>query len=356
MTVSNRVRTNRAWVEIDLANLAANARTVQAAVRGARLLPMVKADAYGLGAVPCVRALDTLDPWGYGVATVPEAVELRVAGITRPILVVSPVTFADLRAYRQHDLRAMIDDPEVAATWDVPFHVEVDTGMGRCGVRWDDPVRLAACLTEHAEGIYTHFMAADETPGSMTTQLNRFRAVLHGSDRRPRLVHVANSAACFRLTDHFDLVRPGIFLYGGLAAPDLPPPLPVASVRAPVTSLRRLNAGDTVSYGGEWSAKRQTVVATVGIGYADGIPRGIGPGTQVLVGGARYPVVGRITMDFIMIDVGDAPVRVGDVATVIGRDGAAEITVDEFAGWAETISLEILARLGPRLAREYRSR
>jgi alanine racemase len=316
---------------------------------------MVKADAYGLGAARAAQALEPLDTWGFGVATVEEGIELRAAGIQRPILVLNPAGFEDLAAYREHELRAVLDDPTVAAGWDLPYHLEIDTGMGRCGVRWDDGDRLAACASPHLEGAFTHFYAADRGRDSVAMQWTRFTWALEALAARPALLHVANSAGVWRLEEQLDLARPGIFLYGGQHAPDLPPPKPVAALRAPVVSLRRLPQGETVSYGGEWAAPRATVVATLGAGYADGVPRAVKGRAQVLLRGERRPLVGRVTMDFVMVDVGPdgGGVAVGDVATLIGRDGQGEITLDEFAGWADTIAYEILTGLGRRVPRVY---
>lgn len=355
--MSTRVSTNRAWVTIDLANLLANAQTVQAAAGGAALLPVVKADAYGLGAVRVAQALERLDPWGFAVATVAEAVELRDAGIRRPILVFTPAIPDQLGLYRKHDLRAVLDDPDVARAWGLPFHLEIDSGMGRCGVRWDAADTLRRFTGADLEGAFTHFYAADEGADTVRRQWDRFKQAVTLLPQRPELIHAPNSAGAWRLEEPVDLVRPGIFLYGGEHAPDLPRPRPVATVRAPVVSVRRLPAGATVSYGGEWEAPVDTVVATLGIGYADGVPRLVQRKSSVLLHGARCPVVGRVTMDFIMVAVGSeaGTVRVGDVATVVGQDGDEEITIDEFAGWSQTIAYESLTRLRTRLPREYLS-
>ncbi len=344
----------RAWVEVNLVSLQANARTVQAAAGGAALLPMIKANAYGLGAVKVGDALEELEPWGYGVATPYEAVELREAGIRRPLVVFTPATSGALEFYRQHDLRAVIDDTDLAGKWDLPYHLEIDTGMGRCGVRHDD-FRLVAVSSPHLEGVFTHLFAADDAPDTVPRQLGRFENAIGLLGARPKVVHVQNSAGSWRLNQDFDVARPGIFLYGGRCGIDLPVPEVVAQVRARVVSIRALPAGESVSYGGEWRAPRETVVATVGIGYADGLLRSVKGQAKVLIGGRRYPVVGRVTMDFIMVDLGPAPtsVGIGDVATIIGKDGGDEITVDEFAGWAGTISYEVLTGLGSRLHREY---
>ena len=333
---------------MDLAALVANARSVETAA-GARLLPMVKANAYGLGAVPIARALEALDPWGFGVATVGEAVELREAGIARPVVVFTPATADQRDRYASLDLTAVLDDPAVAQLWGQRHHLEVDTGMSRCGLRWDDP-RLASWPTEHLGGAFTHFHSADVAPESVSTQWNRFREALRRLPSRPALVHAAGSAAAWRLGERLDLVRPGVFLYGGMHAGDLTPPRPVATLRAPVVSVRRIAAGDTVSYAATWTATRATTIATLGIGYADGVPRAVEGRAAAVLGGARRPLVGRVTMDFVMVDAGDAPVSVGETATLIG-DG---VSVAEFAAWAGSNTYEVLARLGARLDRVYR--
>jgi len=344
----------RGWAEVSLANLVANARAVLAAQPGARLLPMVKANAYGLGVVPCARALRSADTWGFGVATLSEASELRDAGFTEPIVVFTPARRDDLADVRRLDVRSVLDDPAAIREWDRPFHLEIDTGMSRCGVRWDATEVIAACCSPHLEGVFTHLHSADTRPETVREQWSRFAAARTALGERPPLVHVANSAGAWRVPETLDLARPGVFLYGGLLAPDLPAPRPVASLRAPVVSLRRLRAGDGVSYGGDWVAPRETTVATLGIGYADGVPRSVQGRAVVLLHGRRHAVVGRVTMDFVMVEIGsDDAVAVGDVATLIGADRGDAITLDEFAGWAGTISYEIIARLGARLARRY---
>jgi alanine racemase len=352
--VSTQQRRERAWVEVNLVNLQANALTVRAAAGGAALLPMIKADAYGLGAVQVGEALETLEPWGYGVATPYEAVELREAGIRRPLVVFTPATLGDLEFYRKHELRAVLDDPVLTDMWDLPFHLEIDTGMGRCGVRHDD-ARLATVSSLHLEGAFSHLFAADDSPNTVQRQFARLEKAVGLLASKPKFVHVQNSAGSWRLEQLCDIVRPGIFLYGGRCGSDLPAPKVVAQVRARVVSIRTLPAGESVSYGGEWIAPRETLVATLGIGYADGVLRAVKGQAEVLIAGRRYPVVGRVTMDFTMVDLGAAGtgVGVGDVATIIGEDGDDEITVDEFAGWAGTISYEVLTGLGSRLYREY---
>ncbi len=318
---------------------------------------MVKADAYGLGAVPVAQALEPLDPWGYGVGTIAEGAALRAAGIRRPILVLTPACLELEPAYRAHDLRAVLDDPDAAARWPLPFHLEIDTGMARAGIRWDEFDKLGAVASPRLEGAFTHFHSADADPASVREQWTRFQQALGLLGRRAELIHAANSAGIWRLAERLDLVRPGIFLYGGRAGADLPSPEPVATLRAPVVSLRTLRAGDSVSYGAEWRARAPTRIATLGVGYSDGVPRSVRGPAQALLAGDRCPIVGRVTMDMIMVEVPPAradQVRVGDVATLFGADGENAITLDEFAGWAGTVSYEILTGLGSRLPREYR--
>lgn len=341
-------------MDVDLGNLVANARTARAAAGGARLLPMVKADAYGVGVLPVVRALEALDPWGYGVATIAEGAELRAGGVQRPVLVFTPARLEQLDRYRAHDLRAVLDDPAVAQDWPLPFHLEVDTGMGRAGIRWDDAARLARARSRHLEGAFTHFHSADTSAASVEQQWERFeKALVHLGDR-PALLHAANSAGIWRLRQRLDLARPGIFLYGGKIGGDLREPAPVVSLRARVVSVRSLRAGDTVSYGAEWTARRETTVATLGIGYADGVSRALQGKGSVILRGRHCPIVGRVTMDMTMIEAGPGVgVEVGDVATLIGAENGVEISLDEFAVRSGTISYEVLTRLGRRLPREY---
>jgi alanine racemase len=356
--------TARAWVDVDLGALAANARTL-VALTGSRLLPMVKANGYGLGAVAVARALEPLEPWGYGVASVEEGAALRGAGIGRPILVLSPMLPDAVEAHLAHDLRPSIGDPLALEVWrgrsDRPFHLELDTGMARAGIRWSDREALDAAAhrlndAPGWEGIFTHFHSADSNPPSAAVQWERFQGVLARLPRRPPLVHAANSAGalCGRAYAA-DLIRPGIFLYGGEAGAT--PPQPVAALHARVLAVRRVAAGEPVSYGATWQAARATSIATVGIGYADGLPRAAAetasarPPRLVELNGALAPVVGRVTMDMTMIDLGDLPGRAGDVATIYG----GRVSLDQQAAAAGTISYELLTSLGSRVPRRYRS-
>lgn len=349
--------TSRAWVEIDLAAIVENARTV-ARVAGTRLLPIVKANAYGTGAVAVSGALEALDPWGYGVATLEEGAALRAAGITRPVLVLMPARPELFAAYHAERLTPVLSDEIAIRQWDRgAFHLEIDTGMGRTGVRWDELEPLAGALDSPAlEGCFTQFHSAERADGSAEAQLERFLAGVRRLPRRPPLVHVANSAAALTSRDFaFDAVRPGVYLYGGSPGGGIAEGKPVVSVRARVVSVRRVREGESVSYNASWTAPADTTIATLGIGYADGLRRSLGGDGRavVLLNGARCPIVGLVTMDLTMVETGATPVAVGDVATLVGASHGQHITLEEFAAWSGELQREVLTGLGPRLARVY---
>lgn len=348
--------TARAWVEVHLGHLLTNARVIRSAARSADLLPVVKANAYGLGAIEVAKTLRSLAPWGFAVGTFDEGLQLRRAGIDERILVLTPASH-ELRAeFVQHRLTAVLDDLRAVQLWKKPFHIEIDTGMGRSGFRWADRHTLRQVGLARPEGAFTHFHSAGELPETVEIQLARFSHAVRALAYRPSLLHASNSLGVYRSPRPFDLVRPGIFLYGGCSAPDLPRSLPVVAVRARVVSLRQIHRGESVSYGGDWIASHDTIIATLGIGYADGLPRSVQSRAYVLLGCRRCPIVGRVTMDMTMVDLGPkgtTPVRRGDVATIVGSDGADEIALDCFADWSETITYEALTRLSPRLPRYY---
>lgn len=346
----------RAWVDVDLDAVVANARRV-AEVSGARLLPMVKANGYGLGAVPVARALDPLDPWGFGVATVEEGAELRSAGIGRPVVVFTPVIGPWVEAMVRHELRPIIGDVAALDQWLAaapgrPFHIGIDSGMARAGIAHDDHATLAAVRERLAgiaayEGLASHFHSADTDAASMEAQDRRFQVAAAALGPRPPLVHLANSAAALRGRRFAgDLVRPGIYLYGGRAGAEVP--RPAAALRAMTVAVRRIASGASVSYGATWHASEPTRLATIAIGYADGVPRSLSNRGQVELAGRRVPIRGRVTMDMLLVEAPDG-VEVGDVATIFG----GLVTLDEQADLAGTISYELLTSLGNRVRRRY---
>jgi len=363
VNVSISGRDSRAWVEVDLAAIVENARSV-ARIAGTRLLPVVKANAYGVGAVAVSRALESLDPVGYCVATVEEGAELREAGITRPILVFTPGRPDLFDAFRSHGLTPALGDGPSIHAWIArgaaggAFHLEIDTGMGRSGVRWDDVEPIADLLdSPHLEGCYTHFHSADRDDGSAEVQVERFRAAVGRLARRPALLHAANSAAAVRGPAFaFDAIRPGLFLYGGSVGPKPTVGRPVVSLRARVVSVRAVRRGETVSYDASWTASRDTSVATLGIGYADGLrrPLGLKGEATVLLNGARCPIVGLVTMDLTMIETASTPVAVGDIATIVGEAAGQRNSLEQVAAWNDAVQYDFLTGLGARLPRLYK--
>ena len=348
--------TSRAWVEIDLGALARNAATIARAA-GVPLLPMVKADAYGLGVLPVVRALLPLRPWGFGVATVREGEELRAAGIDHPIVLFTPALAPQLPAIRAARLTPVLGSPAIIAAWiesgGGAWHLGIDTGMSRAGIPWREVATVAALCERHPpEGAATHFHSAERDDATRDEQERRFEAAIATLAARPRLVHAENSAAVeHRRPSHWDLVRPGVFLYGvgsGVLTPD-----PVVTLRARVVEVRRLVPGDTVSYDATWRAGSDARIATIALGYADGYRRALSNRGVALVGGRTVPVVGNVTMDMTMLDVTTVPCEPGDVATLIGRDGDALLTVADAASRGDVSPYEMLTSLRARLPRLY---
>lgn len=345
------------WAEVDLGAVQRNARSYAAEV-GVRLLPMVKANGYGLGAVPVARALEALGPWGFGVAALAEARELRQAGITRPIIAFIPFVPGDLERVLNLDVRPAIGDVEALECWidrsGRPFHLAIDTGMGRSGLRWHDGPALdrARELLAHApgyEGAFTHFHSADQSSEATELQWTRFHGVLARLGGTPPLVHAANSAAGQWGTRYAGtLARPGIFLYGGQAGALHPEP--VVRLSARVAAVRPIRAGDTVSYGATFRATADGEVVTLAIGYADGVPRSLGNRGTVLLDGTGFPIAGRITMDMTMTVTPRGTARVGQRAVLYGP----ELPIDRQAEAAGTIAYELLTSLGSRVVRHYR--
>lgn len=369
--MSNTAQT-RAWIEVSSSALRSNFETVRARA-GARtaLIPMVKANGYGLGALWVVRQLEPLDPWGFGVAAASEGAELRDAGVQRPVVVFSPLADDALALAAAHNLTISISDLSALERWaalatqgsPLEFHIEIDTGMGRAGFDWRETsvwgerVRTFTSDRLRWSGVYTHFHSADSADRAPTaTQWERFRDAVAQLpvSRENLMVHACNSAAAVRWPEYAgDAVRPGIFLYGGQVTPDgSPGPRAVASVHTRVGLVRSVSPGSTLGYGATHVARGPQTWATLGIGYGDGWPRSLGNRGEVLLRGQRVPVIGRISMDMTVVDVtGVLGVQTGDEAILIGRQGDLEITVDEVAAQAGTISYEILTGLTPRLQR-----
>jgi alanine racemase len=365
----------RAWVHVRADALRRNYRRIVEAVGPETgMLPMVKADAYGLGVHGVVAALDPLEPWGYGVAAVQEGVDLRREGVERPILVCSPTPPQEVEDALEAGLDLSVsslvalDHVGRAArrTGRTPrLHIEVDTGMGRSGFAWRDADTWIPEVRASSDGVdwigcYTHLHSADEddsaaAEATVVDQWVRFSGIIERVDAEVAspMVHVLNSAGVFRKPSLGNaIVRPGIYLYGGRIGEGQSEPEEVVSVHARVVHVRDAPAGTTVGYGSTYTASEDERWATLSIGYGDGLPRALGNRGYALVGGARVPIVGRISMDVTVVDISGVPaVQEGDEATLIGTQGAEAISLDEVAGLADTISYEILTGLTRRLPR-----
>ena len=357
---------------VSLAALEQNVAELRSRLRpGTEILAPVKANAYGHGAVPVARHLETLGVSWFGVATPAEALELRAGGVGGRILIFIPV-YHGLEELIAQDVTVTVVDAhsaeavkKAAAGQSARVHLKVDTGMGRLGGGTAETLATAKLLDKlpgvELEGLWTHFACSDEPDPSYTEmQLERFdeavSALEHAGIQVP-LKHTANSAATLAYPEsHFDLVRPGIALYGYSSSPHsatLAPDLtPVMTLSAPVTFVKRVQRGQSVSYGALWTAPEDTVVATVRFGYADGYPRVLSTeaAAQVQVCGQRRPIVGRVCMDQFMVDIGDLDVQIGDRVVIFGPEGP---TAEDLGRAAGTISYELLVRLGARVVREH---
>jgi alanine racemase len=360
--------------EIDLAALRKNVDVLAATVGASvGILAVVKADAYGHGALACARALER-KVWGFAVSLVEEGVELRRGGIEAPIVVLGSFygySHRDVLAFR---LTPVVADPadvekfaraaDEMSAGRVGVHLKIDTGMSRLGVRVEALDEMLTRLQQtpgvELTGLCSHLASADADDAAPSAeQLRRFdeaRRRIAGAGFTVPLTHVANSAATLRFGDaRFDLIRPGLALYGYSPSPAAAYTglLPAMSLKSRIVALRDLPAGERVSYGGLWQAATPARIATVPIGYADGYTRRMTGKAEVLVGGARRPVVGAITMDMCMVDVTGVDAKLGDEVVLLGAQGTQRIDADELASWAGTIPWEIFCGVSKRVPRVY---
>ena len=360
---------------VDLDQLAANLQAIRAHVSGgARILAVLKANAYGHGLVACARLYEHLGVAMLGVAYLEEGLRLRKAGITSPILVLGGIVGDQIPTFIRNDLTLTassvdklqaIDEAAAAEGIRAKVHLKIDTGMERIGVHWysAEPLIEASLACEHVDvdGIYSHLANADDTDLTHARlQLARFEEVLDLYRQRgvePPTRHLANSGAVLQLPEaHYDLVRPGLLLTGVYPDPRLPR---IEGVQGALEWLSRVvyfkvvQAGNPVSYGSTWTPTEMTRVITVPVGYGDGYMRRMSGRAEVIVRGKRYPVVGRICMDQVMVDIGWDSAWNGDEVVLLGRRGDVGITVEELADWAETIPWEILTSVNTRVPRVF---
>lgn len=363
---------------IHLANIRDNLLAIRAAIGAERkLLIAVKANAYGHGAVEVSRmAVQAGVDW-LGVATVPEGLQLREAGIEKPILKFSPTFPEEMQAAITQGLTLAVCSRENAESLEASarttglkatVHLKVDTGMGRVGVAPEEAPALAAFIEQHCpnvrlEGIFTHLPVSDEADPTYTrAQVDRFKAVVEAVetalDRKLPLVHCANSGAVLGHEEAWlTMVRPGIMIYGFYPDPGTPRTIPLKpglNFLTRVSFLKQVKAGTSIGYGRTWIAPRDTWIATLPVGYADGFNRLFSNTGRALIGGRSYPIVGRVCMDQSMVDLGpETSVAVGDEVVLIGRSGEEVITVDEWAAKLHTITYEVTCQINGRVARVF---
>jgi alanine racemase len=361
------------WVEVDLDRFAANLGAVRALLRPEQqILLVVKADAYGHGAVEIAEAAEPEGVALLGVATLHEGIQLRRAGCRLPIVALSPLLPAEIGEAVAHDLSPTVCDADFARALSaaavrtgraIRCHVEIDTGMGRTGVCEGEAeeflVRLAGLPGLRLASIFTHFPDADaEDPTFSIEQLRRLRALLErlaGCGVRPPRVHAANSAGMLNVPGALlDWVRLGLVAYGH------PPPLartpirlqPVMTLKSRIVQVRDLPAGSPVSYGRTFVTQRPSRIGVVAIGYGHGLSWLLSNRGHMLVGGTRVPIVGRVTMDLTMVDLTGAPgVRVGDEVVLFGEQGNAVLPLEEVARGSETVPYEVMCTIGKRVTR-----
>jgi alanine racemase len=357
-----------AWLEVDLGAIRRNAERLQAAA-GLPIVAMLKADGYGCGAVAVARTLVPMRDrlWGFGVATLAEASALRDAGIGERLFCPTPLLPSELNEAHRLMVRPSLHRAADIRAWadtGAPWHLSIDTGMSRAGIRWDEVSSLVPVLDQHApEGVFTHFHSADMHDGSQEIQEARFEqalGVLRAAgvlDDRV-LVHRDNSAGiASRVRSNGGspggVARSGIGIYGAVVVADMGLEQTV-HLRARIIDLREVHAGETVSYCGEWQATATHRIATVAVGHGDGYRRAFSGKGIALLHGADVPVIGIVTMDMTMLDVSGVPCEIGDVVTFLGSDGARCLSTDDVAARGGLSPYELLVGLRLRLPRVYR--
>jgi alanine racemase len=355
----------RCWAEVSLGRLRHNFQVVRRRV-GPRVAVMavVKADAYGHGAVPVARALAAEGAVWFGVTCAEEGVELRRAGITQPILLMSGFLPGEETGLAEHRLTPVVYDRAQIAALDalgLPYHLKVNTGMGRLGLERADLEQAALDISRRrkdgiVEGLCTHFASAGEGSAQTDYQVGLFRAALATlgvRGLRARWIHLANSAALATRTDCFgNLVRPGIALYGYLNCEHELDLKQVMSLKTRVVAMRDTPAGTPLGYSAGFVTRQPSRIATLSAGYADGLRRHLSNQGYALVRGRRAPLVGVVSMDLTLVDVTAIPdAAVGDIATLLGEDGRERITAEQVATQCGTIAYEVLCGVGKRVPR-----
>ncbi|MDR1727080.1 MAG: alanine racemase [Acidobacteriota bacterium] len=373
LTAGDRDGVRATWAEVRLDRLARNLAAIRRKVGDAKVMLVVKANAYGHGLVRVAQALAG-DADYVGVAVLEEGVLLRRHGVTAPILVLGGVWGEQIQGYLRHGLTLTASSVERLEQIDAvagrlgaraKVHLKIDTGMERIGVHYYSAHKLQEaalrCRNVDVEGIYSHFADADAADGGRSRlQLERFLEVLDFYGRRglpTPMRHIANSAAILQLPDSYlDMVRPGILLYGVYPSAEVARTVEVAPAlawKSRVVYFKVVRPGHPVSYGGRWRPERETRVVTVPVGYGDGYFRRMSGRAQVIIRGVRYPQVGAICMDQMMAHIGQGSAWNGDEVILLGESGGERVTAEDLAGWAGTIPYEVLTNINTRVPRIY---
>ena len=362
--------TLRTWAEVDLDAIAHNFAAVRAHLpKNMKLLATVKANAYGHGALTVAKLLEGKADY-FALAAMDEAVQLRYAGIRAPLLVLGPVLPADYERAAKYDVALTVSSLTEAKAISalnkkVTVHFALDTGMSRIGFPCTETaaeeIREAASLPGiYAEGLFSHFALADSKDKSyVNLQTENFRRMQKWIGVKFPICHLYNSAAIVDLEPEFDMAREGIILYGLLPSDEVDLSRiggvkPAMALRSHVSLVKTVPAGVPISYGCTYVTEKDSVIATVMAGYADGVPRLLSGCGEVIIRGVKAPIVGRVCMDQFMVDVSHIPgACAGDVVTIFGTDGSETITADEVAAKAQTIGYELICGIAPRVPRVY---
>ncbi len=373
-TIANADIIRPTHVEVNLSCLEHNLAAIRAHVGKAKVMPILKANAYGHGLVEVAKLMVSLGADYLGAAFLEEGILLRRAGITAPILVLGSLAGEQIPLFIEHDLTLtassveklrLIDEAAAALRTKAKVHLKIDTGMERVGVHYYSADKLLEaslhCAHVEIEGIYSHFANADAADLSdARLQLGRFQEVLAFYEKHSLpmpMRHIANSAGVLQLPEsHLDLVRPGIMLYGVYPSRECQRPIviqPALQWKSQVCYFKVVQPGSPVSYGSTWRSDHQVRLATVPVGYGDGYFRALSNRAEALIRGQRHPVVGRVCMDQMMVNLEWNTAYNGDVVTLIGQDGNVSITAEEVATWAGTIPYEVLTNINTRVPRVY---